>query len=122
MTINTQAPSGTKSWLQQSDHGLLYAFLLPGILGLAGLGSAGGSKGRRGIRSVAMLLLACSMIAGTSSCAQRYNYLNHPPAASNGTPAGVSAVTIQATSINGTQVAQQQLAFSLTVTAVAPAP
>jgi hypothetical protein len=121
MTINTQAPSGPKAWLKQNDHGLLYAFLLPGILGLAGLSSSRGSTSRRGIRFGAMLLLVGSMVAGTASCAQRYTYLNRPPAASNGTPPGVSPITIQATSINGTQVAQQQLAFSLTVTA-APAP
>lgn len=119
MTISTQAPSGTLSLLLHGvlhgDQSLLYAFLFPGLLGLAGLRS-----GRRaGIRFLAMVLLTGSLLGGTTSCAQRYDYLHHPPSASLGTPVGVSALTIEAISINGSQVSQQQIPFTLTVTAAA---
>jgi hypothetical protein len=116
MTISTQAPSGTLSLLMHGDRGLVYAFLLPGLLGLAGLGA-----GRRAsVRFLAMVLLMGSLVGGTTSCAQRYNYLHHPPAASLGTPAGVSPLTIEAIAINGSQVTQQQIPFTLTVTAATP--
>jgi hypothetical protein len=116
MTISTQAPSGTLSLLMHSDKGLVYAFLLPGLLGLAGL-----RTGRRSsVRLLAMVLLMGSLVGGTTSCSQRYSYLNHPPAASLGTPAGVSPLTIEAIAINGSQVTQQQIPFTLTVTAATP--
>ncbi|MGI8771397.1 MAG: Ig-like domain repeat protein [Acidobacteriaceae bacterium] len=116
MTISTQAPSGKLSLLTRNDKGLLYAFLLPGLLGLAGL-----RTGRRaGVRFLAMALLMVGLVGGTTSCAQRYNYLNHPPAASLGTPLGVSPLFIEAISINGSQVTKQQIPFTLTVTAAAP--
>ncbi len=123
MTISTQAPSGTLSMLLHGDKGMVYAFLLPGFLGLAGL-TTGRRTGRRtahhsGARWLGMLLLMVGLVGGTTSCAQRYSYLNHPPAASLGTPLGVSALTIEAISINGSQVTQQQIPFTLTVTAAA---
>jgi hypothetical protein len=96
MTLNTLAPSGKTSSLR-SDSGLVYAFLLPGALGLIGL-----AFGRsRGLRMVALVCVVGSLIGGTSSCAQRYRYLNHGPTPNPGTPAGKSIIRIYGTSVSG---------------------
>jgi hypothetical protein len=96
MTLNTTAPSGNTGALR-SDTGLVYCFLLPGVLGLLGLGF-----GRnRGLRMLAMLCVAGSLIGGASSCSQRYRYLNYGPTANPGTPAGESIIRIYGTAVNG---------------------
>ncbi len=96
MTLNTVAPSGTNSLLRR-DTGFVYAFLLPGALGLVGLGF-----GRnRGLRMLAMLCVVVSLVAGASSCAQRYRYFNYGPGENPGTPNGQSIIRIYGTSVNG---------------------
>ncbi|HEY3989341.1 MAG TPA: Ig-like domain-containing protein [Acidobacteriaceae bacterium] len=96
MTLNTTAPSGVTGSLRH-ETGFVYAFLLPGILGLVGLGF-----GRnRSLRMLAMLCVVGSLIGGASSCAQRYRYLNYGPTANPGTPAGQSIIRIYGTAVNG---------------------
>lgn len=96
MTLNTTAPSG-KTSLVRRDTGIVYAFLLPGMLGLAGL-----AFGRnRGLRMLAMLCVVGGLIGGASSCAQRYRYLNYGPTPNPGTPAGKSIIRIYGTAVNG---------------------
>ncbi len=112
MTIQTTAPTGNAQ-LATEGHGLFYAFLLPGIFGLIGLG-AGRS---RALRGVGLVLIVGGMVAGLSSCSQRYAYLHHPPAVSPGTPLGTSTITVEATSANGSQVANHSIPVTLTVTA-----
>jgi hypothetical protein len=96
MTLNTTAPSG-KTTLLRRDAGFVYAFLLPGALGLAGL-----CFGRnRGLRMLAMLCVVGSLIGGASSCAQRYRYLNYGPTDNPGTPNGQSIIRIYGTAVTG---------------------
>jgi hypothetical protein len=96
MTLNTTAPSGNTGALR-SGTGLVYCFLLPGVLGLLGLGF-----GRnRSLRMLAMLCVIGSLIGGASSCSQRYRYLNYGPTANPGTPAGESIIRIYGTAVNG---------------------
>jgi uncharacterized lipoprotein YbaY len=96
MTLNTTAPSGSTGALR-GGTGLVYCFLLPGVLGLVGLGF-----GRnRGLRMLAMLCVAGSLIGGASSCSQRYRYLNYGPGPNPGTPAGESIIRIYGTAVNG---------------------
>jgi hypothetical protein len=96
MTLNTTAPSG-KTTLLRRDAGFVYAFLLPGALGLAGL-----CFGRnRGLRMLAMLCVVGSLVGGASSCAQRYRYLNYGPTDNPGTPNGQSIIRIYGTAVTG---------------------
>jgi hypothetical protein len=96
MTLNTTAPSGQTGLLRR-DTGIVYAFLLPGALGLMGL-----AFGRnRGLRMLAVLCVVGSLIGGASSCAQRYRYLNYGPSPNPGTPAGESIIRIYGTAVNG---------------------
>jgi Bacterial Ig-like domain (group 3) len=96
MTLDTTAPSGKTSALRR-DAGFVYAFLLPGALGLAGL-----CFGRnRSLRMLAMLCVVGSLIGGASSCAQRYRYLNYGPTPNPGTPAGKSIIRIYGTAVTG---------------------
>jgi hypothetical protein len=96
MTLDTTAPSGKTSALRR-DAGFVYAFLLPGALGLVGL-----CFGRhRSLRMLAMLCVVGSLIGGASSCAQRYRYLNYGPTPNPGTPAGKSIIRIYGTAVTG---------------------
>jgi Bacterial Ig-like domain (group 3) len=96
MTLDTTAPSGKTSALRR-DTGFVYAFLLPGALGLLGL-----CFGRnRGLRMLAMLCVVGSLIGGASSCSQRYRYLNYGPTPNPGTPAGKSIIRIYGTAVTG---------------------
>jgi Bacterial Ig-like domain (group 3) len=98
MTLNTTAPSGnTGTTLLRHDAGLVYAFLLPGGLGLVGL-----CFGRhRGLRMLAMLCVVVSLIGGASSCSARYQYLNFGPPNNPGTPNGQSIIRIYGTAVSG---------------------
>lgn len=96
MTLDTTAPSGKTSAVRR-DSSFVYAFLLPGALGLLGL-----CFGRnRSLRMLAMLCVVGSLIGGTSSCAQRYRYLNYGPTPNPGTPAGKSIIRIYGTAVTG---------------------
>ena len=111
MTLNTTAPSGTNGLLRR-DTGIVYCFLLPGVLGLLGLGF-----GRnRGLRMLAMLCVAGSLFGGASSCAQRYRYLNYGPSENPGTPAGKSIIRIYGTAVKGAISTSQCFQVTLNMT------
>lgn len=111
MTLETVAPSGKTAALH-TDSGLVYAFLLPGVLGLVGLG-----WGRRhGLRTLSLLCVMLSLVGGTSSCAQRYGYLNHGPTPNPGTPNGRSIIRIYGTAVSGAQTTTKCIQLTLNVT------
>ncbi len=112
MTLQTTAPAG-KAALETAGNHLSYAFVLPGIFGLIGLGA----WRNRTLRNLSLVLLVGAMVAGLSSCSQRYGYLHHPPASSPGTPTGASTIMVEATSTNGSQVVSHFIPVTLTVTA-----
>ncbi len=114
MTIETTAPSGV-AHLQNANYGLVYAFLLPGMLGLLGLRFSR----IRAVRALALVLVAGGIIAGGTSCSQRYGYLHNPPARSLGTPVGTSTITVEAISINGSQVTSPGTPLTVTLTVTA---
>jgi hypothetical protein len=98
MTLATVAPSGKIAMLH-NDRGLVYAFLLPGTLGLVGVGFSR----NRGVRTLAMVCVMVSLLGGASACSQRYRYLNYGPGANPGTPNGESIIRIYGTSVTGAQ-------------------
>jgi len=111
MTLNTVAPSGNTASLGR-DTGLVYAFLLPGALGLAGLGLCR----NRSLRTLALLCVVGSLMAGTGSCAQRYTYLHRGPTPNPGTPNGQSVIRIFGTSVNGAEATVKCVQIALNVT------
>jgi hypothetical protein len=111
MTLETVAPSGATAMLRH-DSGLLYAFLLPGALGLLGLGFSR----NRGVRTLAMMCVVVSLMGGASACSQRYRYLNYGPAPNPGTPNGESIIRIYGTSVTGAQSTIKCIQITLNVT------
>jgi Bacterial Ig-like domain (group 3) len=111
MTLNTTAPSGQTGLLHR-DTGMVYAFLLPGVLGLVGL-----ALGRnRTLRVLAIFCVVGSLIGGASSCAQRYRYLNFGPGPNLGTPAGQSIIRVYGTAVNGALSTSKCFQVTLNVT------
>jgi hypothetical protein len=113
MTLETVAPSGTTATtaMLRHDRGLVYAFLLPGALGLLGLGFSR----NRGVRTLAMVCIAVSLMGGAGACSQRYRYLNYGPGANPGTPNGESIIRIYGTSVSGAQSTIKCIQITLNV-------
>ena len=112
MTLETVAPSGKVVALLGHNSGLVYAFLLPGALGLLGLGFSR----NRGVRTLAMICIAVSLMGGASACSQRYRYLNYGPGPNVGTPNGESIIRIFGTSVTGAQSTIKCIQITLNVT------
>jgi Bacterial Ig-like domain (group 3) len=124
-TSTTACPAGTSALqiqTQQISPGVVKstgaaALVLPLLLGLAGLGA----RKRRAWRNVALGLIAFVGALGLTSCAQRYNYLNHGPPDNPGTTYGTYAVTIESQSSNGSDTITPPSNPQLTLTVTAPA-
>jgi hypothetical protein len=112
MTLETVAPSGKVVALLGHTSGLVYAFLLPGGLGLLGLGFSR----NRGVRTLAMVCIVVSLMGGASACSQRYRYLNYGPGPNVGTPNGESIIRIFGTSVSGAQSTIKCIQITLNVT------
>jgi Bacterial Ig-like domain (group 3) len=110
MTLETVSPSG-KIALLGRDGGLVYAFLLPGALGLIGLGFSR----NRGVRTLAVVCVAFGLMGGASACSQRYRYLNFGPGPNPGTPNGESIIRIFGTSVTGAQSTIKCIQITLNV-------
>ena len=115
MQIQTLAPSPLPVASRGGQDGLpRYVFVFPALFGLAGLGACK----RKGLRNLALGLVTLAGVLGMSSCAQRYNYLNHGPPFNTGSLLGTYTVTIEAESSTGSQTttppAQPQLTLTIT--------
>lgn len=121
LQISTQGPSGTAaqlvSPLRQTGHSshIAYAIVLPGILALVGLGSLRRRSGLNAISALGLAALLAASTLGLGACAQRYDYLHHPPAANPGIAAGNYTITVAAYSNNGASVTSHTLNIALTV-------
>lgn len=114
LQIATQGAAGDLVWPGRESH-TVYAIVLPGLLALAGLGAI---RRRSGLNALSVLGLAALFAAGTlgmSGCAQRYDYLHHPPVANPGVAAGSYTITVAAYSNNGASVTSHTLTVALTV-------
>jgi hypothetical protein len=112
MVLATSGPAGTAK-VQAGSGPRVYAFLIPGFLGLIGLGATR----KRVWRGLALMGVMVMAAGGLSSCSQRWAYLYYPPQADIGTPPGTSTISIQATAINGSNVIVHSANIALTVTA-----
>lgn len=115
LQITTQGSSGASVvWPGQSSH-VAYAVVLPGILALFGLGAIRRRSGWNSLRVMGLVALLAAGSLGLSACAQRYDYLHHPPAGNPGVPAGTYNITVSAYSNNGAAVTSHTLTVALTV-------
>lgn len=115
LQITTTASSGASVvWPGGGSH-LAYAVILPGVLALFGLGAIRRRPGPNALRVLGLVALLAAGSLGLSACAQRYDYLHHPPAGNPGVPAGNYSVTIAAYSNNGAAVTSHTINLALTV-------
>ena len=113
MVIGTQAAS-TASIVPRTASPIVWAFLLPGGLGLLGL--AWGGRRRRWLNRVSLVaLVGLVTMLGTTGCNPRYDYEHHGPPQNLPTPAGTYTVTVTAQSSNGITAITQNTSLALTV-------
>jgi hypothetical protein len=110
----TAITGGTAGSIKPAGGRPMYALVVPGILALAGL-----SATRRRLPALRMLCIAVLLTVsglGMSACAARYDYYHHPPNVNQGTPVGVTTLTVYATSSSGNVATVKSLKVTLTVT------
>ncbi|MFZ0662071.1 MAG: hypothetical protein WAM66_05215 [Acidobacteriaceae bacterium] len=115
LQITTQGASGASvAWPGSGSH-VVYAIVLPGLLALLGLGTVRRRSGLNKFRVIGMVALLAASTIGLTACAQRYDYLHHPPAKTTGIAAGTYNITVAAYSSNGATVTSHTLQIALTV-------
>jgi hypothetical protein len=100
MVVSTQtaAPGGAAS--SRPNSPVVWAFLLPGVLGLGGF--AWGARRRRWLQRIALVaLIGIVSVLGATGCSPLYRYYNHGPILAGQTPTGNYTVNITAQSSNG---------------------
>ena len=117
MVIATQSQGG-KVMLNPSgvpkSNPVVWAVLLPGILGLGGL--AFGARRRNWLRRLSLIaLVALVSTVGMTACAPRYWYFQHGPNPNLPTPAGTYTLKVTAQTSNGITATTQSTSFALTV-------
>jgi len=116
LQITTQASSGTAAVVVPgSGSHIAFAVVLPGLLALIGLGATRKRAGLNKLRVLGMVALLAASTLGLGACAQRYDYLHHPPAQDLGIQAGTYNITIAAYASNGATVTSHTIQFALTV-------
>jgi Bacterial Ig-like domain (group 3) len=113
LTVQTTAPAGQNARNMRPNAGarLALAVLLPGVIGLGLLG-----RKRKLFGRVALLLMVGALsVLGTTACAARYRYLNHPPTANDGTPPGAYTLTVWAQTSDGVTASEIPVTLALTV-------
>lgn len=116
LQITTQAPSGKAAvlWPGSGSH-IAFAFVLPGLLALIGLGATRKRAGLNKLRVLGLIALLAASTLGLGACAQRYDYLHHPPVGNPGIAPGNYDITIAAYSSNGATVTSHTIKVALTV-------
>ncbi len=117
LVLQTQAGGTAKNAapaVGKHSGAVVWAFLLPGVLGLGGL--AWGARRRRWLSRVALLgLVALVTTLGTTGCNPRYYYYNHGPDTNLPTPAGSYTINIIGQSSDGITANNFQTTLALTV-------
>ncbi len=112
LTLQTQASTGVSQNMPPgAGSGIVLAILLPGMFGLGLIARKRSSLAR--LMLLGMFVLVASV--GLSGCNPRYNYINHHPPLTPGTPAGTYTVQINAQTNNGVTATNVTTSLSLTV-------
>jgi len=113
MVILTQAEFASSAAHPRSNP-VVWAFLLPGALGLGGL--AWGTRRRPWLNRLSLLaLVGLVAMLGATACAPRYDYYNHGPPIPPATPSGTYTITVTAQSSNGITAITNSTTMALTV-------
>lgn len=115
LQITTQGAAGASVVWPASGSHIAFAIVLPGLLALIGLGTLRRRSGLNTLRVLGMVALLAATTLGLGACAQRYDYLHHPPAKTSGIAAGTYNITVAAYSSNGATVTSHTLQVALTV-------
>jgi hypothetical protein len=118
LLLQTQAPGNTgtspKASMPMRDNGLMWAILLPGVLGLGGL--AWRTRRRRWFSRLSLLLLLGLITTlGTAGCSPLYRFYQHGPGNNPPTPTGTYNITVTAQSSNGVTAITNSTSLVLTV-------
>lgn len=122
ITTQLQAPKGTPTAQAappaapgSSGHGIEWALLLPGVLGLGGM--AWGTRRRRWLQRLSLVaLVGLVAMVGTSACSNPlWYYYNHGPKMAPGTPAGTYTLTVTGQTDTGVKAIASSTTMVLTV-------
>lgn len=114
MVLTTVASNTLSEAAPRSTHGVEWALLLPGALGLAGV--AFGARRRMWLRRLSLLgLVALVTMLGTTACNPLYSYKNHGPTPNRPTPTGTYTLQVTAQSSNGVTATTRSTTMVLTV-------
>ncbi len=114
MVLATVASNQLGATTPPAPHGVEWALLLPGALGLAGV--AFGARRRAWLRRLSLLgIVALVTVLGTTGCNPLYGYKNHGPTPNRPTPTGNYTLLITAQSSNGVTATTRNTTMVLTV-------
>jgi hypothetical protein len=119
MLLETQAAGGSNGTTMNARpggnaHGIAWALLLPGVLGLGGL--AFGARRRSWLNRMALMaLVGLAMTLGMTGCSPLYRYYQHGPGVPPATPSGTYNITITAQSNDGVTAISSTTTMVLTV-------
>jgi hypothetical protein len=114
LILQTQASGTAKNVVPTHSSTVVWAVLLPGVLGLGGL--AFGARRRRWLSRMALLgMLALVTTLGATGCNPQYNYYHHGPDVNLPTPAGNYTITITGQSSDGITSTNVSTTLALTV-------
>jgi hypothetical protein len=109
-TARTRPPAGSR----RRNGPMVWALLLPGLLGIGGLGWRMRGSFWTG-RLMLLAFLALITVLGTTGCNPLYRYHNDPPPVNNPTPAGTYKIFVTAQSTNGVSANQNSTTMTFTV-------
>jgi hypothetical protein len=110
----TAITGGTAQNIKPAGGRPMYVLVLPGILALAGLSAT--RKRLPALRMLCVAVLLTVSVMGMGACSAQYSYYHHPPNVNQGTPVGVTTLTVYATSSSGNVATVKSLNVTLTVT------
>jgi len=121
MLIQTQAQGTAHAAplapARRQSNFVVWAIVLPGMLGIGGLAWGAGRDGKRRLLQRLVLLAILGFVAtlGTTACNPRYDYEHHGPPVNLPTPSGTYNVVVTGQSSNGVTAISNTTTLVLTV-------
>jgi len=109
-TAKTRPPAGTR----RRNGPLVWALLLPGLLGIGGLAWRVPRQFWTN-RMVSLGFLALITMLGTTGCKPLYSYYHNKPPTNNPTPSGTYTIRVTAQSTNGVSASLNSTTLTFTV-------
>jgi hypothetical protein len=109
-TARTRPPAGSR----RRNGPIVWALLLPGLLGIGGLAWRVRGQFWTG-RMMLLALLGLITVLGTTGCNPLHNYYHYKPPVNNPTPAGTYKIFVTAQSTNGVSANLNSTTLTFTV-------